>query len=259
MMRLCSMAMLLVLVAAGGASAADEWGDLTLRVTFDGVPPKPRLIENDRDPKVCGTSVRDESLVVNDEDQGIANVALWLLPSKGQAVREHESLKKQNSDPTIIVKNCRYEPRIVLMQPPGTLRFRNMDPLGFNPVTRFFEDENPPTSSTIPGEHTIQISVNVEEHEPIKIYCNIHPWMRTWLLLRDTPYMAVSDTSGKVTIKNLPAGKWNFRLWHERVRFINTGTLNGKDVEWSGGRVQWEIMAGNNELGELKLKPEAFK
>ena len=55
---------------------------------------------------------------------------------------------------------------------------------------------------------------------PVKVACNIHPWMNAWLVVKDHPYMAVSDDNGKLEIKNLPAGEWSFQIWQEKAGYL---------------------------------------
>ena len=79
--------------------------------------------------------------------------------------------------------------------------------------------------------------------------------MHSWLFVRDSPYIAVSDASGKLAIPKLPTGKWTFRIWHERKGFIRSFTHDGKPTEFPRQGWQLEIKPGNNELGDVLLKP----
>jgi hypothetical protein len=92
-----------------------------------------------------------------------------------------------------------------------------------------------------------------EERVPSKVACNIHPWMSGYLVVRENPYFAVSDKDGKLTIKNVPAGKWTFQFWHEKSGYIDAGKQEGKNVQWRRGRVELDIKAGGTDLGEVKL------
>lgn len=48
-------------------------------------------------------------------------------------------------------------------------------------------------------------------------------------------------------MKNLPAGEWEFQLWHEAVGYF------APTKEWDKGRMKYKIKAGSNDLGEIKL------
>ena len=44
--------------------------------------------------------------------------------------------------------------------------------------------------------------------------------MAYWLVL-DHPYAAATDAKGNFTIKNLPVGDHEFRVWHERAGYLD--------------------------------------
>jgi len=44
--------------------------------------------------------------------------------------------------------------------------------------------------------------------------CNIHDAMLGYILITDSPRFAVSDVQGRVSLPDLPAGKWPVSWWH---------------------------------------------
>ncbi len=48
--------------------------------------------------------------------------------------------------------------------------------------------------------------------------CNVHPEMEAYVLVLETPYYAVSAVDGKYEIKDVPAGKYELRIWHEKLK-----------------------------------------
>jgi plastocyanin len=44
--------------------------------------------------------------------------------------------------------------------------------------------------------------------------CNIHDHMVAWVLVVDTPWFARSDAQGRVSLRDLPAGKYELLAWH---------------------------------------------
>ncbi len=50
------------------------------------------------------------------------------------------------------------------------------------------------------------------------ILCNVHPEMEAYVLVTETPYFAVSDKDGNYEIKNVPAGKFTVKIWHEKLK-----------------------------------------
>jgi len=50
------------------------------------------------------------------------------------------------------------------------------------------------------------------------LLCNVHPEMEAFVIVLDTPYWAVSDKKGNFTIKDVPAGKYTLKIWHEKLK-----------------------------------------
>jgi len=50
----------------------------------------------------------------------------------------------------------------------------------------------------------------------VRIYCNIHPQMSGFVLVRDNPYWSKVGADGSYTIPDVPAGSWVLKAWHER-------------------------------------------
>ncbi len=55
------------------------------------------------------------------------------------------------------------------------------------------------------------------------LLCNVHPEMEGYVVVVETPYYAVSEQDGSYAIKDVPAGKYTLKIWHEK--------LKGKDAE----------------------------
>jgi hypothetical protein len=49
------------------------------------------------------------------------------------------------------------------------------------------------------------------------LFCNIHPEMSAVVVAVDGPY-AISTADGRVSIPNVPAGRYLVYAWHERAR-----------------------------------------
>lgn len=48
--------------------------------------------------------------------------------------------------------------------------------------------------------------------------CNVHPEMEAYVLALETPFYAVSAVDGKYEIKDVPAGKYELKIWHEKLK-----------------------------------------
>jgi plastocyanin len=48
--------------------------------------------------------------------------------------------------------------------------------------------------------------------------CNVHPEMEAYIVVLETPYYAVSAKDGSYTVKNVPAGKYTLKIWHQKLK-----------------------------------------
>jgi plastocyanin len=51
----------------------------------------------------------------------------------------------------------------------------------------------------------------------IDVFCAIHSKMHCIILVLENPYFAATDENRRFTIRNVPAGTYKLRAWHERV------------------------------------------
>jgi hypothetical protein len=90
------------------------------------------------------------------------------------------------------------------------------------------------------------------------VTCNIHPWMKAWLLVRPNPYAAVSKADGTFEIPGVPVGEVELQFWHEKAGYIGEMTLGGKPEKAAKGRKKVAVAAAGTDLGEIVLAPGVF-
>ena len=126
---------------------------------------------------------------------------------------------------------------------------KNSDPVGHNSNLQPLGDTaiNP----LLPPGGQAPYKFNKKQSIPQQVTCNIHPWMKGYILPRDNPYAAVSAKDGTLTIKNLPTGDLEFQAWHEKAGYVDTPA-------WPKGKFTHNIKAGANDLGTIKLGAALF-
>jgi hypothetical protein len=213
---------------------------LTGRVLFVGERPvlEPLIIpEEESQGCVCeGEKVNDEnrSYLIS-EDGGLANVVITVdVPGAELVVPE---------EPVIVqLYHCRFEPHITIVPMGGTVSFVNAHEISDNVHTY------PLRNKSI--NHTIavgsQVSQQLARADRIKVKCDLHPWEEAYVVVVDTPYVAVSGPDGRFSIPGLPPGKYQAQAWHEQ-----------------SGKVKLEISVAEDgsaepltiEMGPKKKKP----
>ncbi len=250
-----SIALGIVLFLAGTA-AAEEWGTLSGRFVYDGKAPSPQPLSITKDQEVCAKAptLVDESLKVDDKG-GLANVVIWV---RSKDVKVNPEYEKTAHDKAVLDNHhCHFEPHVLGMRDTQPLEIKNSDPMGHN--TNLALVANAPFNVIIPANSSSDKKIDNPELGPATVTCNIHPWMKAYVLVRPNPYFAISDKDGKFEIKELPAGKeFEFQVWQEKAGNIEKANVAGKEKDWKRGRFKMMIKPGANDMGEIKLEPSQF-
>jgi hypothetical protein len=225
---------------APSGKAAEPWGTVTGRVTWDGkeLPNLPPLTVN-ADVAHCTSKgpIPDEKWVVNKDNKGVKNVFVWLVDANDPKARlpVHPDLKEVKAKEVVMDQPCcKFEPRALALREGQVLIAKNSSPVNHN--FNYTIDNR-----TIAAGHQLEIELAAVP-KPIQVGCNIHGWMRAWVGVFSHPYFAVTDADGKFEIKDAPAGKFNLVMWHEEAGWV-TGDRKGKPVEIKAGGVT-EVSAG---------------
>ena len=227
-------------------------GDLKIKFVFKGDVPKPKPVKAAN----CGKgNLVDESLVVNLENKGIANIFVYAYTGRGGA---KFPVKLSDKTHTLANKDCRFEPHALLMRAGDKLKVTNPDPVGHNVSLSFFV--NKAINVVVPpGGFTLIDGITKREPVASPVACNIHPWMKAQILVVDHPFAALSDKNGELTIKNLPVGKkMVFRASHELGTFKNEIYVNGKKDKWKRNNFEVKIKKGMNDLGTVEVPAANF-
>jgi len=232
--------------------AAQDTGDLKLRIEFDGAAPTQAELRPTKDTEYCGKhKLLEESLIVNPENKGVQNaiVHVYTSPRGGSKL---SGIAPSNKKVTLANEKCRFEPHVVLVQTGDTLVVTNPDPIGHNANLSFIM--NVQMNPLIPAGGEVSIKLEELEPAPIPVECNIHPWMRAFVVVQDHPFMAVTDKNGELTIKGLPAGdKLIFRAVHESGDFRGA-EIQGAEPVSRRGTFEVEIKPGVNDIGTILMK-----
>ena len=185
-------------------------GSLKGHVKFDGKPPKKKTLRMDADP-VCGSAhsgpVYTESFKVNDAGD-LAECLIWL--------RNVEYSGGISEEPAVIdQKGCIYIPHVFGMQAGQELLIKNSDSTLHNihSMPKINKEFNFAMPKVVKEQTT---SFAKSEPDPFYIKCDVHPWMKSWALVLDHPYFAVTDASGNFLIDGIPAGTYEVVCWQER-------------------------------------------
>jgi len=185
---------------------ASDAGTLTGKVSLAGLAPKLADLPVTRDMKVCGNTKPDESLVVA-KGGGVKNAVIWLpdvkLPANFKAPKE--KLDQQQ---------CSFVPHVLAAPLGATVDVVNSDKALHNVRAQTGDVTMMNYAMPIPGH---VVPTKLKKEGIFKVSCDVHPWMRAWLLVLPTAAYAVSGEDGTYKIEGIPPGKHKLRIWHERL------------------------------------------
>ncbi len=127
-----------------------------------------------------------------------------------------------------------------------TVILKSGDPIGHN--THWFPIRNEAFNVLLApnnreGQKVPNVHTSMREFLPMQVKCDIHAWMKAYWLVLDHPYMAITDKNGKFNIEKIPEGEYEFRVWHERIGYLDTS----KDDQ---GKYKWNVQSdGGNWVG----------
>jgi plastocyanin len=181
-------------------------GTIKGTVRLAGAVPAPRQLKVTVDHAVCGTVKDAEDLVVT-PGMGIRNVVVSLAPPPAGAKFAPAP------PPQMDQKQCVFVPRVVVVPVGGTVEFLNNDRLLHN--LHSASTNNAAFNRTQPKGRTIPIEFR--KPEIIRIDCDLHPWMRAWVVVADHPFYAVTDERGEFLLVNVPPGRYTLHVWQESL------------------------------------------
>jgi hypothetical protein len=255
--------------APAAAAAAEPTGWATLKGHFriSGDPPPRRPLTVDKDVEVCapgGRQVFSERLVVDSASGGIKDVVIYLTgPAKfpvGDPKWEHpDYAATREATLEFDQKNCIFLTHVLGMRSQQKLKILNSDPVGHNTNIKGIGGAAS-INATIPVNAYAMYSPGGESSEPFDVSCSIHPWMSAWMLVRNSPYFAVSRPDGSFEIANLPAGvELEFRVWQEASKFLQDVQVNGQPAKWNKGRFKLTLQPEETRELEVVVSAAVFQ
>lgn len=115
---------------------------------------------------------------------------------------------------------CTYVPHVAGAMVGQKVTYKNSDPLLHNVKGLPFTNKEFNYGQVQGSQSDVKFTA---AELPVKVVCNVHPFMSSFVGVFDHPFYAVTDAAGKFEIKNLPPGKYTLGVWHEK--------LKGNDLE----------------------------
>jgi plastocyanin len=145
------------------------------------------------------------------ESGDTSNIVIWLTPLASAAGADSAS-SSGHPAPQIAQINKSFDPHVLVIQVGTPVQFPNKDPFLHN-VFSLFDGKRFDLGFYEAGSSK---TVHFDRPGVSFLFCNIHPEMSGAVVAVDTPYFGMSDRNGRVTIQNVPDGRYQLNVWYER-------------------------------------------
>jgi hypothetical protein len=232
-----------------------QYGTIKGRLVWGGdqIPPVKVLEEKgkaEKEPEVCAATqpILSRELVVDPQNKGVAYAFAYVVKPKGTNPEAIKELLAKQPKLELDQKNCEFVPYLLPMHQDQTLVVTSSDPTNHNVHTNPFS--NQAVNQTVARGSQLEMKL-VAERLPIQVKCDIHPWMKSYVMVFDHPFFTTTGKDGAFEIKGVPAGTQNLVIWKEIVGYVNPGAGRGMPVTVTPGQV--------TDVGEIKLDPAKVK
>jgi hypothetical protein len=168
-------------------------GTVTTRATAPAPIALPEAVH-----KVCGEQLADPTVQLG-EQGALANAVVWVEDAPSTAA---------GAAPLLDQKRCAYFPPVLVGHTGGKLKVKNSDPLMHNVRADALFNVGMPIENQV-IERPLPATPG-----PLKIVCDVHPWMRADVMVLPHDQWAVTDLKGHFEIPNVTRGKHAVHVWH---------------------------------------------
>lgn len=196
-------------------------------VTFAGKAPEMKVPAKRKDAELCKDKQVPYNAVIA-KDGKLKDVLVKIVGVKGkfEVPKKHAEIDQVD---------CMYSPRVQGVMAGQDIDIKNGDATLHNVHTNkgaetLFNQAQPKGSPAI--------TKSFDDEAIIKFTCDVHPWMRGYVVVHDTPFFAVSGDDGSFAIDKVPTGKYEVVAWHSQF-----GTKKGsvEVAEGKAGEVKFEF------------------
>jgi plastocyanin len=137
-----------------------------------------------------------------------SQVVVWLTP-----IGTPVDPPKQTDIPRLVQRDKAFHPSLVVIPVGGKVEFPNEDPF-FHNVFSLYDGKRFDLGLYESGSTRF---VQFDKPGVSFIFCNIHVEMNAVVIAVNTPYYAISNVRGDLTMPNVPPGRYQVQVFHASV------------------------------------------
>lgn len=191
----------------GGTSPGQGEGVIRGVVRFEGRAPEMKVPAKRGDAEFCKDQpIASDAVIVRDGKLADTLVRI----GRGQVLKPspvpEEPVRLEQA-------GCMYSPRTQGARAGQALQIWNSDPTLHN-AHGYRGVETAWNNPQVKGAPPLDLSLG--EADVFKITCDVHPWMRAFVIVTDHPFFAVTGEDGAFLLSGVPVGSYTIEAWHAR-------------------------------------------
>jgi hypothetical protein len=182
------------------------------RVLYSGSLPKPDRVPVHRDSRFCGETVSIDKIQVERASGGIDDVVISL-----EGIVRGKPLVPDKTVITFENHTCRFVPRTNVAVVGSMLEILNRDPILHNTHMRIDGRSGPTIINVVQPAGVDVIMKTLQTAGFFDIRCDAHTFMQASMHVFEHPYFAITDSTGRFEMAQVPPGTYRLRMWHEAL------------------------------------------
>lgn len=182
------------------------------RVLYTGSLPKPERVPVHRDSKFCGEAVSIDRIHVERASGGIDGVVISL-----EGIGRGKPLVPDKTVITFENRTCQFVPRINVAVVGSVLEILNRDPILHNTHMRIDGRSGPTIINVVQPAGVDVIMKTLQIAGFFDIRCDAHTFMQASMHVFEHPYFAMTDSTGRFEMTQVPPGTYRLRMWQEAL------------------------------------------
>ena len=232
-----------------------QYGTIKGRLVWGGSDiPAPKVLvakgKASKDPNICAKEepIANRELAVDPASKGVAHALVYLVRPSGSNPAALKELLARSPKAELDQKNCEFMPYVQALHQDQILVIKSSDAVSHN--VRYAAFTNRPLNQILAPQGQLEVKLTAETR-PIVVACDIHSWMKAYLMVFDHPFFAVTGPDGSFEIKGVPGGAQKLVVWQEKVGYVNPQKARGTPVLVRAGEVR--------DVGDVTIQPSQVK
>ncbi|MFT7592738.1 MAG: hypothetical protein ACI8R4_000045 [Paracoccaceae bacterium] len=176
-----------------------------------------------KDPEICGEGSREVPFVEINGDGKLMNAVVFL-----NEVGEGKAFDAEQMNLTIDQEGCEFSTVLGVMANGGELTANNSDMTLHNIHTYELIGKARRTVMNVsqPSKgDTVTKKVKLRRGNGMKVECDAHDFMHSFVFVAKNPYYSVVDEAGGFSIDGIPAGTYEVMMWHGFLGEVEVGEI----------------------------------